>query len=43
VDYIVRAVEGTWLCSLRGSCLWAATAESGISAIRLLRIVRVFR
>ncbi|GBG00035.1 voltage-gated ion channel [Raphidocelis subcapitata] len=43
VDYIVRAVEGTWLCSLRGNCLWAATANGGVSAIRLLRVVRVFR
>ncbi|KIZ07885.1 Potassium channel AKT1 [Monoraphidium neglectum] len=44
VDYIVRAVEGTWMCSLRGSCLWSATAvPDGISAIRLLRVVRIFR
>lgn len=45
VDYIVRAVEGTWICSLRGTCSWTASASagSGISAIRMLRIVRVFR
>jgi hypothetical protein len=45
VDYIVRAVEGTWVCSLRGDCLWAATASggAGVSAIRILRVLRVFR
>lgn len=44
-DYIVRAVEGTWMCSLRGTCSWTATASagSGVSAIRMIRVVRVFR
>ena len=44
-DYIVRAVEGTWMCSLRGNCLWVAnaTADTGVSAIRMIRVVRVFR
>lgn len=47
VDYIVRAVEGTWLCSLKGNCSWAVAAATsdggGVSAIRMLRVVRVFR
>jgi hypothetical protein len=43
-DYVVRAVQGTWVCSLRGSCLWSATAiADGVSAISLLRVVRIFR
>ena len=44
VDYIVRMVEGTWICSLRGDCLWSAAAtRGGFDAIRMLRVVRVFR
>jgi hypothetical protein len=44
VDYIVRAVEGTWICSLRGNCLWSATATGGsVSAISMFRVLRVFR
>ena len=45
VDYIVRMAEGTWICSLRGNCLWSAAAASsgGVDAIRMLRVLRVFR
>ena len=44
VDYIVRAVEGTWMCSLHGNCQWSVTPTiGGVSAIRLLRVVRIFR
>lgn len=46
VDYIVRMVEGTWICSLRGDCSWTVASTSGgggVDAIRMLRVVRVFR
>lgn len=44
VDYVVRAVEGTWMCSLHGNCSWsAASISGGVSPISMLRVVRIFR
>ncbi|KAF6262699.1 hypothetical protein COO60DRAFT_586187 [Scenedesmus sp. NREL 46B-D3] len=43
VDYIVRGVEGTWMCSLRGDCSWSIIYSSGVSLISMLRLLRFFR
>ncbi|WIA17586.1 hypothetical protein OEZ85_014411 [Tetradesmus obliquus] len=43
VDYIVRGVEGTWMCSLRGDCSWSIIVGGGVSLISMLRLLRFFR
>eukprot|EP00879_Flechtneria_rotunda_P016405 GHRR01017164.1.p1 GENE.GHRR01017164.1~~GHRR01017164.1.p1 ORF type:complete len:375 (+),score=78.11 GHRR01017164.1:1529-2653(+) len=42
-DYIVRAVEGTYMCSLRGDCSWTVINDSHVSLVGVLRLLRFFR
>ncbi|KAG2501915.1 hypothetical protein HYH03_000413 [Edaphochlamys debaryana] len=42
-DYVVRFVEGTWTCSIRGGCDLVVRNDSAASIVVMLRMLRVFR
>jgi hypothetical protein len=40
---VAAAVQGSYMCSLRGDCSWAILHNTGMGPISLLRLLRVFR
>ncbi|KXZ52320.1 hypothetical protein GPECTOR_10g952 [Gonium pectorale] len=42
-DYVVRGIEGTWTCSVMGSCDLVIRNDSVASIVVMLRLLRVFR